>query len=160
VVPSSVRRAVLVTVAVVALAPACGGGATAPTIDAAPDAISPACLAAETHQDLPWIEANVFATSCATATCHDGTAVSPATKIDLHPGKSRASLLGVTSILEPTRTLVVAGDPTSSYLMVMLGSVPGPISFEIGTMPMNGYLLCLPKRDAIARWIAAGAAAN
>jgi hypothetical protein len=136
------------------------GGPSAPAIDAAPDAISAACLAAESHQDLPWLETEVFAPSCTFSRCHDGSGVNAASKIDLHPGKSRTSLLGVTSVLEPTRTLVIAGDPTTSYLMVMIGSIPGPISPEIGTMPMSGYLLCPPKRDAIARWIAAGAAAN
>jgi hypothetical protein len=44
--------------------------------------------------------------------------------------------------------------------MVILGEFPGPpgmIDPLVGTMPSNSPLLCQEKRDAIERWINAGA---
>ena len=56
----------------------------------------------------------------------------------------------------------VPGDPSSSYLEVMLGSVKGKIDPSVGIMPQNtgGELLCCQKLDAIQRWITAGALNN
>jgi hypothetical protein len=108
------------------------------------------------HSDLPWIQDNVLTPSCANFNaCHRGAALS-ALQLNLEDGNSEANLVGV-----PARTteaeasgfdIVVAGDADSSYLMVILGDVSGPIG-SAGTMPFNSPLLCEQKRDAIARWI-------
>lgn len=60
-------------------------------------------------------------------------------------------------MLFPSYDRVVPGDPQRSYLMVILGHVPGPLAPNVGTMPYNEPLLCAEKRQAIERWIAAGA---
>jgi len=134
--------------------------------DAAGEA-SPACLEATQHSDIAWIEQNVFVPSCVFGDCHSGNNQTKQSMIDLHVGQARAHLLGVQSMLDPTRTLVVASAPRQSWLIVMIGQIQpadadppaGPLPAEIGTMPQGtaGELLCAEKRDAIERWIAAGA---
>jgi hypothetical protein len=123
------------------------------------------CLEAASHSDLTWIQANVFATQCASSSCHNGSST-PAGQIDLRSGMAYGHLVGVASALEPTRTLVVAGDPKSSYLEVMLGIIapedatppaPPPRS-DVGYMPQDNPPLCCQKMGAIDRWIAGGAA--
>ena len=52
---------------------------------------------------------------------------------------------------------MVPNQPSMSYLMVVLGHIDGPLDPRIGTMPYNSPLLCVEKREAIERWIAAGA---
>ena len=67
-------------------------------------------------------------------------------------------MVGVDSILFPQFKRVVAGDPANSYLLMILGHIDGPIDPNVGTMPGgNNPLLCVEKREAIARWITAGA---
>lgn len=117
-------------------------------------AISPACMEAENHSDLEFIQTEIFDRSCAfSRSCHMGAAPS-ALGLNLEDGNSEADLVGV-----PARTpqaagfdLVVAGDPDSSYLMVVLGFVDGPLG-AAGTMPFNSPLLCDQKLGAIQRWI-------
>ena len=135
--------------------------------DAAGDATSPACLEATQHSDIAWIEQNVFVPSCVFGDCHSGNNQTKQGMIDLHTGQARAHLVGVPSMLDPTRVLVTASAPRQSWMMVMLGQIQpadadppsGPLDAEIGTMPQGtaGELLCPEKRDAIERWIAAGA---
>jgi hypothetical protein len=65
---------------------------------------------------------------------------------------------------------VVPGNPKASYLMLMIGHVapaeaepPGELPpANIGLMPQNagGKLLCKEKREAVERWIMAGAPAS
>ena len=105
--------------------------------------------------------------SCVFSTCHSGGGTTGATRLDFRPGQTRAHLVDFPSMVAPGRTLVVASQPAQSYLLVMLGQVaPGaadppadPIPDDIGTMPQGsaGELLCPPVREAIERWIAAGA---
>jgi hypothetical protein len=130
-------------------------------------AVTPACMEATQHSDLAWIEQNVFEVSCVFSSCHSGTATTPSTTIDLHVGQSRAHLVNVASMLDPSRSLVIPSTPRQSWLLVMLGQIaPGdadppanPLPTDVGTMPQGtgGQLLCPEKRDAIERWIAAGA---
>jgi hypothetical protein len=142
--------------------------------DPGPDAgLSPACIEAQGYQDLASIEAKIFEKSCVFSGCHDGVSAAGG-RLDLHVGKAHASLVDVDSDIEsgkdPQRKLVVAGDPARSYLMVMIGQIrpdqadpaAGPIEDGVGTMPQGtgGKLLCEPKRDAIERWIMAGALDN
>jgi hypothetical protein len=129
------------------------------------------CTMAETQSSLAWIETNVFSKSCAFSGCHNGSATT-AGRIDLtNAGMSHADLVGVDSVVEPGRKLVVAGQPKQSYLMMMLRHFaptemePTPVApppGDIGFMPQNagGAVLCCQKLDALERWITAGAMNN
>jgi hypothetical protein len=134
---------------------ACGddGNGAGPDAMRADAAISPACLEAENHADLEWLQDNVFTPSCAAfAACHQGAA-NAARGLNLELGNTEGNLLGVESVGFPGEILVVPGDPGSSYLMVAVGSYPGELS-NFGTMPPNNPVLCIQKRQAIERWIA------
>ena len=130
---------------------------------------SPPCMDAVTHSDLTWIQQNVFTASCIFSGCHNG-ANNPAGKVDLRAGMSHSHLVNFTSILDPTRKLVVPNNVNASYLMVMLGFVPlemadppaGAPPASVGFMPQSsgGQLLCCQKLDALERWINAGAPNN
>jgi hypothetical protein len=125
----------------------------------APDAavVSAACIEATQHSDLAWIQANVLTPSCSKfGACHQGAATSAA-GLNLQDGNSRAALVGIKSKLFPQFDLVAPNSPSNSYLMIITGHYPGPLKAGVATMPLNSQLLCVEKRDAINRWIAAGA---
>jgi len=144
-------------VAVVAGGSCSDGGAGA---DAAIDGVSPSCMAALDHSDLPWLQANVFTPSCAAfSSCHMGAALE-AGGLSLEEGQTHPQLVGIDSDLFPQFKRVAAGDPASSYLLVILGQRTGPIDPDVGTMPYNNPLLCQQKRDAIERWVTRGALEN
>ena len=125
--------------------------------DARIDAISPSCREAMDHSDLTWIQDRVFQPSCAGFTaCHMGLAPD-AGGLSLERGQSWRQLVNVDSEQFPTWKRVVPLDPANSYLMVALGQYVGPIDPMVGMMPYNSPLLCREKRDAIERWILAGA---
>jgi hypothetical protein len=149
---------------------ACGGGGGG-QIDATADgegSVSAACLEAANHSDLTWIQVNVFDKQCGFSGCHGSDSGGNTGRQSLQDGDTVASLVDQPSNLEQGETLVIPGNSGSSYMMVMLGSVAGTIppkdnsGSDIGTMPLNtgGELLCQQKRDAIARWIDAGALDN
>ena len=127
------------------------------------------CMMAESQASLAWIEANVFATSCAFSGCHNNAATA-AGRINLKdPGASHADLVGIMSTVVPGRELVVAGMPKKSYLLVMMQQFPPtemdpPVAAppgDIGYMPQNTPgPLCCQKLDAVERWIMAGALNN
>ena len=152
---------------IAALLVACSPSTPPAVDDADVDTVSPACVEATQHSDLAWIEENIFMPSCVFSSCHSGTGGTPATSIDLHIGQARSHLVGIMSMLDSTRILVVPSMPRQSWLLVMLGQIqPGdadppssPIPTDVGTMPQGsgGLLLCPEKRDAIERWIAGGA---
>lgn len=134
----------------------CGGGDDGPQ-DAKIDAISPTCREAMDHSDLTWLQDRVFQPSCAGFTaCHMGLAPD-AGGLSLERGQTWRQLVGIDSEQFPTWKRVVPNDPPNSYLMVALGQYLGPIDPEVGMMPYNSPLLCKEKRDAIERWILAGA---
>lgn len=128
-----------------------------------------ACMDATTHSDFTWIQTNVLTPQCTFSGCHDG-ASTPAGMVNMKAGMAYSHLVGYTSILDSSRKLVVAGDPKSSYLEVMLGIIKpadatppaSPPPGSVGYMPQSngGNLLCCQKLDAIDRWIAAGAMNN
>ena len=152
------RAHVAVSIALVAsLGVACtGGGDDTGDDSTGPDAgVSAKCMEATQHSDLAWIQSNVFSASCLFSDCHKGAATT-AQGLNLEPGMAHAELVNMPSAVAPPRMLVVPGDPASSYLLVVLGQITGPLP-EDGTMPLNSPLLCKEKRDAIERWIAAGA---
>jgi hypothetical protein len=141
----------------------------APTSGVCTMGASQACMDAVNNQSLTWIQANIFDKQCTFSGCHNGAAT-PAGKVDLRAGMSYAHLVGFSSVLDSSRKLVVAGDPKSSYMEVMLGIIKpadatppaSPPRADVGFMPEDngGALLCCQKLGAIDRWISAGAMNN
>jgi hypothetical protein len=151
-------RAFTLCMYVLAAAPACGGGGS--SADAMPD---PLCIEADQHDDLEWLQPNVFDRSCANfSSCHMGRA-SSAGGLNLEEGMLEENVVNVESDLAPDMVIVSPGSPTDSYMMVILGEygTDDPrIDPSVGTMPYNNELLCEQKRAAIGRWIASLEAAN
>jgi hypothetical protein len=124
------------------------------------------CMDAVTHSDLAWIEQKIFTASCNFSGCH--SSAGDAGKLDLRPGMSHNHLVGVSSVMDPTRKLVVPNDVDASYLMLMVRDVPPMMATppanappgDIGYMPQNSPALCCQKLDALERWIMAGAPSN
>src|ERR1044071_1829109 len=77
---------------------------------------------AMTHPALAFIEKTIFAQSCNFSGRHDSATDSG--KLDLRPGVSHDHLVGVPSMIDRTRKLVVPNDVAASYLMLMLRDVP------------------------------------
>ena len=144
---------------------ACGGGNgddgdDTPMVDGGPGDASAACQLATTYQDFTMIQTQIFQRQCAFMDCHD--ALAPEGMMDLTGATAHASLVDVPSAMLAAQGLdrVEPGMPAMSYLMVILGQYPGPpgmIDPLVGTMPSNSPLICREKRDAIERWIVAGA---
>jgi hypothetical protein len=166
------RLVATATVALV-LAPGCRiliGDTDAPP-DAAADApLSPTCMEAETHSDLQFIEDKIFATSCVFSGCHNGSNTGNEGILNFKSGQSYPFLVNYASKIDTTRKLVVASKPNESYLLMMVQQIkPADMSppasappANVGYMPSNagGAVMCTPKREAIQRWIAAGAPAS
>jgi hypothetical protein len=132
----------------------CGGDDDGDTPDAG---ISPSCMEATQHSDLAWIQENVFTPGCsAFNACHKGAA-GQAGGLSLEAGQTIPQMVGVDSDLFPQYKRVAAGDPANSYVMIIMGQYQGPLNPDVGTMPLNNPLLCEEKRDAVERWIMAGA---
>jgi hypothetical protein len=140
------------------------------------------CQEAESHSDFEWIQKNIFSSNCSGKDCHgyvqDGT---PDGKFvltgELDPVSDPEGVMaayrtimganreGVTSMVDDTRTIVVAGKAEQSYLyFIMRGINPeqGEPPFseppdDVGYMPRRAKPLCCQKLDAIGRWIEAGA---
>ena len=145
----------LAVAVVVALATACDTTVHHGAIDAP---VSPSCLEATQHSDFAWIADNVFRPSCALSlSCHSGTR--PAGLLNLTAARAYADLVNRPAVGEDGRVRVVPFAPESSYIMVKLGRVPGPLGDDgAGTlMPPNSPPLCAEKLDALQRWIAEGA---
>lgn len=132
-------------------------------------AVSAACLEAKQHSDLTFIETVIFKPSCEFSGCHNGVQGSAAGRLDIRPGQAFAHLVNVDSNIDTSRKLVVPGEPTQSYLLMMIQQIPpsgmtppaAPPPDDIGYMPQtSNSVLCAEKRDAIQRWIVAGAPMN
>ena len=124
------------------------------------------CTDAKSHADLAWLEENVFKPGCIAGSCHDGTGGDQAAKLDLRAGMARAHLVNVPSKLEPDHLLVAAGQPSASYLLMMVQQIrpedmtppASPPPADVGFMPQTSpEPLCCQKLDALERWIAMGA---
>ena len=136
------------------------------TVDAP---LSQACMDATQHSDLAFIENVIFKNSCEFSGCHNGSSGTKAGRMDIRPGMAYAHLVNVTSEIDMTRKLVVPGSPNESYLLMMMEQIPPaqmtpPASdppADVGFMPQGATSpLCAEKRDAVQRWIAAGAPMN
>lgn len=151
------------TVMAMASAAACGDDGNPQMPDARPP--SAACLEADTYQDLTSLETKIFRQSCIFSGCHNGVG-NDAGRTDLREGMAHAALVNRASLIDPSRMMVVPGDPAKSYLLVMIGHLaPGmadppadPPPVELMPQNTGGQLLCVEKRNAIERWITAGAA--
>jgi hypothetical protein len=134
---------------------ACSGGGGGDDEGGADAAVSATCLEATSHSDLAWIQEKVFSASCVFSSCHGGTG-SMANGLVLTAGQSHDSLVNQASVSNPGMMRVVPGQPAQSYLLVAIGHISGSLP-ESGMMPVNSPQLCVEKREAIERWIAAGA---
>ncbi|MBA3457249.1 MAG: hypothetical protein H0T42_29475 [Deltaproteobacteria bacterium] len=140
------------------------------TADSSVDApLSASCMEAITRSDLNFIETKIFATSCIFSGCHNG-ANTDAGRLDLREGMAHAALVNKDSAIAPTYKYVVPTKPNESHLLLMIQHItpemmsppttaPDP---QIGYMPQNagGRAICVQKREAIERWIMAGAPAT
>ncbi len=128
---------------------ACSGGDDGGDVDAG---LSASCQEAVNHDDLPWIQENVFDRSCGFSGCH-GSA-NPADALELTAGMSMAGLAGVDSIRDPNFKRVLAGNADDSYLLMIMGRNPSNPGVTINrTMPVSNSLLCDEKVEAVARWV-------
>lgn len=157
-----------------ALVPACRysleDGASSVTVDSSIDApISASCMEATTRSDLAFIEKKIFASSCIFSGCHNGVDTD-AGRLDLREGMSFMALVGKSSVIAPTYKYVVPSKPNESHLLMMIRHIAPemmsppamPPDPQIGYMPQNagGRVMCVEKREAIERWIMAGAPAT
>jgi hypothetical protein len=102
------------------------------------------------------IQAKIFTPGCAAfSSCH---ATNGPTKCDLTAGKAFGELVGKPAVVNPARTLVVPGDPASSFLVAKLRA-----HLEEGDgepMPLRNPPLREEQIAAIEQWIADGALDN
>jgi hypothetical protein len=134
-----------------------GGGTPADTgPDAPPPDASPACAEATQHSDFKWISENVFSKSCANfASCHGD--IGTQESLNLTATKAYEELVNVASVQVPGKKLVAPGSCENSYLFDKLTNNTNVMPTDKKSMPLNNPLLCKEKRDAVCRWIAAGA---
>lgn len=136
------------------LAVSCGGGGGDDDTTGVDASVSPTCMEATMHDDLAWIQDNVFTRSCAAfSSCHRGSAAGAA-GLNLEDGMSEGNLVNIDSTLNADYKLVLPGDSGNSYLLFMLGREPVPSDVTINrTMPLGNPLLCDEKIEAVARWV-------
>jgi hypothetical protein len=132
------------------------------------------CLDAAGRADFTYVATQILAPKCALSnSCHQGEGGNVAGYLDFTSmGSAYTSLVNRASQIDPSRMLVVPGNPAQSFLTVMTGQIKpaeadpplsgGVPSMDshgnpVGTMPQDSPLLCCQKLDAIAAWIQAGA---
>ncbi|HVK87503.1 MAG TPA: hypothetical protein VM513_25475 [Kofleriaceae bacterium] len=148
--------------------------ADAPAVDMVDAGPSATCIEAMSHSDLAFIEDKIFKPGCVFQSCHDGIGGGAGT-LDLRASMSHAALVNVDARTDAdasppgTYKLVVPMQPTQSYLMFLIrhytaqemSPEAGQPAADVGFMPQDntGALppLCIEKREAIVRWIEAGA---
>lgn len=129
------------------------------------------CLDAAQQSSFSYLEAQILQPKCAIAGCHDG-GDQLGGNLDLRNiGSAYASLVNNPSQLDPTRMIVVPGNPAQSFLTVMIGQIKPQEADPpldgiphdkngnvVGTMPQDAAsVLCCQKLDVFARWIGSGA---
>jgi hypothetical protein len=132
------------------------------------------CLDAAGRADFTYVASQILGPKCGLSnSCHQGETGNVAGYLDFTSmGSAYTSLVNRASQIDPTRMLVVPGNPAQSFLTVMTGQIKPaeadpPLSGGIpstdshgnpvGSMPQDSPLLCCQKLDAIAAWIQAGA---
>ena len=92
---------------------------------------------------------DVFSKSCAFSSCHS-EAASASAGLSLHNEQSLLDMIDRVSTQDPSKILVVPGDPASSYLIdKMRGNNLSP---DTDTMPPNSSL-CEGKIALVEEWI-------
>jgi hypothetical protein len=101
------------------------------------------------------IQAAVFGPTCSSAGCHSGPAGGglPGGMDLTTADASFASLVGVSSVQQPSLSRVAAGDPDNSYLVQKIEGTAATGS----RMPLGGAALDQAVIDDIRQWIADGA---
>jgi len=101
------------------------------------------------------LQASVFAPNCAVSGCHTGpTGNTLPAGMDLsNADASFANLVGISSLQQPARSRVAAGDPDDSYLVQKVEGTAASGS----RMPLGGGVLDQALIDDIRDWIADGA---
>jgi hypothetical protein len=133
--------------------------------------VSQNCVDAANASDFTFIKAKIFDANCFGSACHEATGTAKlhfskdVAQADAYANLMGSDGMGYVSTIDPTRRVIVPGDPAASYMEMMIqriapkDAVPpasAPPS-NIGYMPQAGMVLCCQKLDAIDRWIAAGA---
>src|SRR5215208_6012551 len=113
-----------------------------------PDPASSTCSAVASGATFQSIQTNILTLNCAlAASCHAAGGNSP----ELTASQSYARLVNAVSVLQPSRKLVVPGDVTASYLMVMVHGIepaeasPPTVKPAGGYMPKGSGTLCCEK---------------
>ncbi|HUQ52456.1 MAG TPA: hypothetical protein VM692_09560 [Gammaproteobacteria bacterium] len=108
---------------------------------------------AGTLPTLTSIQANVLTPRC--SGCHNGSSANLPGAMNLtNEAASRAALVGIASLEQPTLQRVTAGNPNNSYLIRKLEGTPGIVG---NRMPLVGPPLPQATIDAIRLWITNGA---
>ncbi len=114
--------------------------------------ISPSCAEAAEREDLAFLQEEVFTKACAFSGCHSGGPGEPPPT--LAAGTTLINTVGVQSTLIDEVPLITPGDPTMSYLMLIMdNSRPDLIIPSVGLMPFSRTTLCQEKLDSVSRWI-------
>lgn len=90
--------------------PDAGTGSTAAT-GGGPDASQTICEQATTHDDLTWIQSNVFSASCARSTCHTQANQASREQLDQLPRHSSAPFHYLGSVHTPAAGARCSRDP-------------------------------------------------
>ena len=99
------------------------------------------------------VHSTVLQPSCAFSSCHGSTEAGDLSLADAQA--SYAALVDAPSAVDPTKILVVPGDPSASYLMHKLDGADG---IEGDPMPPPAGGFDAEKVELVRAWIAAGAA--
>lgn len=142
------RDVSLGTFALAAICAACAdfSGSTDPTFGL-PDVVVTAPTLAKDIQ--PILDKRCAFGGCHSVATHQGG-------LTLVAGSSYEALVGRKSTLRSSQTLVVAGDTTRSWLLVMLGADDARRG-GLSRMPLAASPLTPNQLATVARWIASGA---
>ncbi len=170
------------------------GGTSGSTIDGASNmrqqcainTISTLCTGADALTDcstgsagcFKYIKEKIFDLNCKSSSCHSlgGTGkldlstddVGTVSQATAYTNLMGSNGMGVASMVDTTRLLVVPGHPEQSYLDYMTQKVApsdmvppeGDPPKNVGYMPQANGVLCCQKLDLIDRWIQGGALNN
>lgn len=133
--------------------------------------VSQNCIDAANASDFTFLKTKIFDANCFGSACHEAAGTAKlhfsqnVSQADAYANLMGTDGMGYVSTIDPTRRVVVPGDPASSYMEVMIQRISptkatppaSPPPSNIGYMPQASMVLCCQKLDAIDRWIAAGA---
>lgn len=107
--------------------------------------------------NLASLQSDIFAFGCATSGCHDNRA-NPAAGLNMSSSaQSHANLVNQLSIQAASRRLVVANDPSSSYLIDKMRGTHQAVGGTGARMPLYAAAISAEDLDRIITWINNGA---